>query len=145
MLVLGEEARRQGLDKSLLERLMIEYEQSQRSKDAHIRLVTNYRCHEDIRKFSGRLFYPSVPLKAPHLRRYQTPLIEFGEYGKLSSMHFVCSEIKEVHTESNANEMEAKAVVDVLTDINRNWPKQHFDKFLRYKVCIMSASRSQVS
>ena len=142
MLVLGEEANEGGLNKSILERLMIKYRDSPEGvQHNHVTLVTNYRCHEDIRNLSGKLFYPDVHLTAPG---NQTPLVPFGEYGKQSSIHFLCSEIGETDIRSDVNKMEASALAEMLMDIDVNWPMQHVGEFKHNQMCIMSKSRRQV-
>ena len=147
MLVFGKEAREGGLDKSLLERLLLEYNKSQRtsslSQTHHVTLVTNYRCHESIRKLSGDLFYPDTPLKLPHEKKNQPRVFEL--HGSESALHFICLSVKDHVIQSNINEEEAMAVVDTLEDINQQWPKHGLaSQSESHQVCIMSKSRSQV-
>lgn len=146
MLVFGEKAREGGLDKSLLERLVLEYNQihaqSPVSHNYHITLVTNYRCHEDIRNLSDNLFYHETPLKPPHKTSNQPRVFNFHE--SQSSIHFVCSSVEDREIQSNINEAEASAVVDVLVDINREWPRHGVGRFESNRICVMSKSRSQV-
>lgn len=147
MLVFGKEAREGGLDKSLLERLLLEYNKthgsSPLSQTHHITLVTNYRCHDDIRKLSGDLFYPDTPLRLPHERKNQPRVFEL--HGSKSALHFICSSVEDCVPQSNINEKEAMAVVDTLEDINQQWPKHGLrSPSESHQVCIMSKTRSQV-
>ena len=58
LLVLGEEAQDNGLNKSLLERLQNLYKKTpQLSSHCCASLLTNYRCHKEIVQFSSSLFY----------------------------------------------------------------------------------------
>lgn len=147
MLVFGKKAREGGLDKSLLERLLLEYNKihgsSSLSQTHHITLVTNYRCHNDIRKLSGDLFYRDTPLRLPHERKNQPRVFEF--HGSKSALHFVCSSVADHVTHSNVNEEEAMVVVDTLEDINQQWPKHGLrSRSESHQVCVMSKTRSQV-
>lgn len=151
MLVFGEEAKKGGLNKSLLERLVLLYreirnETSPVSKNYHITLVTNYRCHNDIRNLSARLFYHDTHLKSP-LKSSDQPGA-FGFHGSQSSIHFLCSNFTNDEQQTGVvNEAEATSVVNLLVEIVRSWPRfgikaSHFDP---QRVCVMSRSRSQAS
>lgn len=144
MLVFGKEAREGGLDKSLLERLVLEYkEMSPVTQNYHITLITNYRCHDDIRGLSGSLFYHDIPLKRPVKTSNQPRVFKLHE--SLSSIHFVCSSIMEDEMQNSAtNEAEAMTVVEVLKEINREWPRYGIRAGRFERVCVMSKSRSQV-
>ena len=151
MLVFGEEARKGGLDKSLLERLVLKYKELDGtfpvSQNYHVTLVTNYRCHDDIRNLSASLFYCDTPLKQPPKPSDRPGAFKFHE--SQSSIHFVCSSIKDDKLQnSELDEAEAMAVVKLLVEILQSWPRygrikaSHFDP---QRVCVMSKSRSQVS
>ena len=153
MLVFGEEAKKGGLNKSLLERLVLEYKEMDKnfespvSQNYHITLATNYRCHDDIRKLSARLFYREIPPKSP-LKPNDQPGA-FGFHGSQSSIHFMCSSIMDNEQQSGVvNEAEATSVVNLLVEILQSWPRYGGIKagdFDPWRVCIMSKSRSQVS
>lgn len=67
MLVLGEEARENGLKYSLLERLQVLYRKCGGDALEHmVSLNTNYRCHEDIVRIPNELFYDSKIETRPH-------------------------------------------------------------------------------
>ena len=145
MLVFGEEAKKGGLNKSLLERLVLMYKEMAVTENYHITLVTNYRCHDDVRNLSARLFYRETPLKRP-LKPNNQPGA-FGFHGSQSSIHFLCSSIDNERQTGVVNEAEATNVVNLLVEIRRSWPRfgikaGHFDP---QRVCVMSKSRSQVS
>ena len=151
MLVFGEEAKKGGLNTSLLERLVLEYKEIDKisespvSQNYHITLVTNYRCHDDIRKLSARLFYRETPLKCP-LKTSDQPGA-FGFRGSQSSIHFMCSSITDDEQKTGINEAEAVSVVDLLVEILQSWPRYGGIKagdFDPQRVCIMSKSRNQV-
>ena len=141
MLVLGSEARNNGLDKSLLERLLLHYQSMESmASNHHVTLVTNYRCHPDILELSGNLFY-ETPLKPPQDKA--PPKLHPG-YS--TSFLFVCSSYGEKveETNRNTNEEEAVVILDKLKELSENWPcKEWGDKDL-FNACIMSPSRSQV-
>lgn len=135
MLVYGEKARDGGLDKSLLERLLLDHQGSKN----HVTLVTNYRCHKDIFNLSEFLFYRELSLKAPlHAPK------AFGLYKSESSIHFICSSIDDNNVMKNVNEVEANDVADVLTDIIQQWPTHGVRDFRGDQICVMSKNRSQV-
>ena len=143
MLVLGSKARDNGLDKSLLERLLLHYQGmlGDVASNHHVTLVTNYRCHPDILELSGNLFY-ETPLKPPDDK---SPPMLHPEYS--TSFAFVCSSYSErvEETNRNTNEEEAIVILEKLRELSENWPyKQWGDRDL-FNACIMSPSRSQVN
>jgi superfamily I DNA and/or RNA helicase len=144
MLVLGEEAKKGGLDKSLLERLLLKYSQLDKVDQiatcaCRSTLVTNYRCHKSICRLSKELFYPTTPLKVfkddkPHI----IPLND-----SQTSLHFLCCDVGD-SVESSVNKTEAVAVVTVLQKIVSKWPHHGVGKIDTSRICVMSKSRSQV-
>lgn len=145
MLVFGQEARDGGLDKSLLERLILEYKTiqfdgSSTSRRFHISLVTNYRCHQDILDLCVKLFYPDTHLRLPVETTMKPQVFEFRK--SQSSIHFICSSLLKNKPE---HKEEAKTIVDMLVEINKEWPRFGVSsRFDPRKVCIMSKTRSQV-
>ena len=142
MLVLGSKARDNGLDKSLLERLLLHYQGTQGdvASNHHVTLVTNYRCHPDILELSGNLFY-ETPLKPPDDK---APPKLHPEYS--TSFVFVCSSYGEKveETNRNTNEEEAIVILEKLRELSENWPYREWGDRDLIKACIMSPSRSQV-
>jgi superfamily I DNA and/or RNA helicase len=143
MLVLGSKARDNGLDKSLLERLLLHYQGMPGgiASNHHVTLVTNYRCHPDILELSGNLFY-ETPLKPPDDK---APPELHPEYS--TSFVFVCSSYSEKvgETNRNTNEEEAIVILEKLRELSENWPYREWGDRDLFKACIMSPSRSQVS
>ena len=142
MLVLGSKARDNGLDKSLLERLLLHYQgmQGDVASNHHVTLVTNYRCHPDILELSGNLFY-ETPLKPPD----DKPLPQLHpEYS--TSFVFVCSSYSEKveETNRNTNEEEAIVILEKLKELSENWPYREWGDRDLFNACIMRPSRSQV-
>ena len=142
MLVLGSKARDNGLDKSLLERLLVHYQTiDQVTRHHRVTLVTNYRCHPDILELSGNLFY-ETPLKPP---ANKAPPKLHPDYP--TSFLFICSsyseEVKEIH--KNTNEQEAVIILNKLKELNDRWPYREWGDRDLFHGCIMSPSRSQVS
>ena len=141
MLVLGSKARDNGLDKSLLERLLLHYQgMGDIASNHHITLVTNYRCHPDILELSGSLFY-ETPLKPPEDK---APPKLHPDYS--TSFVFVCSSYceKVEETNKNTNEEEAIIILDKLKELSEKWPYREWGDRDLFKACIMSPSRSQV-
>ena len=144
MLVLGEEAKRGGLDKSLLERLLLEYVQLDKTEQYatcayRSTLVTNYRCHISICRLSKELFYPTTPLKVFKDDKPQVVPLNDSQ----TSLHFLCCGVGD-SMEASINKTEALAVVTVLRDIVSKWPTHGLGKIDSSRICVMSKSRSQV-
>ena len=132
LLVLGEEARENGLKYSLLQRLQNLYMQYGGTALQHlVSLNTNYRCHEDIVKIPNQLFYDfevkSFPHNASTHARAKYPLV------------FVCSSLV-----INADhKLEAKVLLKQAQKYISSWPYTWGDKDLK-KICLATASRTQV-
>ena len=141
MLVLGAKARDNGLDKSLLERLLLHYKEMDDVTQNHrVTLVTNYRCHPDILELSGNLFY-ETPLHPPGDK---APPRLHPDYA--TSFLFICSSYNEEVGESNknTNEEEAIIILNKLKELNDRWPYKEWGDRDLFHGCIMSPSRSQV-
>ena len=102
------------------------------------RLVTNYRCHNDILSLSERLFYDLtlksvVPAESTHPNA-PYPLV------------FVCSDItKPLPSENPINELEARIIIEQLQKYAPGWPQDRWgSKVDPSQICLMSSSRSQV-
>ena len=131
LLVLGEEAQVYGLKASLLERLQDHYEKfGDRAKVFKATLQKNFRCQQDILKFSSDLFYnSSVKVSHTCLKRCPHPVFSYP-------LVFVCTSAKELrHYEQNVNQDEAALLMDMLTNGKQNKTRS---------VCVMSSSRGQV-
>ena len=141
MLVLGSKARDNGLDKSLLERLLLHYGTMDHVTVNHrVTLVTNYRCHPDILELSGNLFY-ETPLKPP---ADKAPPLLHPDYS--TAFVFVCSSVSEAvaDTNRNTNKDEAIIILKKLKELNDHWPYNEWKDRDLHNACIMSPSRSQV-
>ena len=143
MLVLGDKARKNGLDKSLLERLLNHY----KSVDGNISnqnlatLSTNYRCHPAIVTFVRQLFYQHQDLRVPT----DSDLVPTSHPSYPSCFVFVCSDCDEtaMNVETNVYELEARILLKNIQEIFKFWPSQWGYRDLS-QCCIMSSSRSQV-
>ena len=141
MLVLGSKARDNGLDKSLLERLLLHYQDMDHVTSNHrVTLVTNYRCHPDILQLSGSLFY-ETPLKPPDDK---APPMLHPDYS--TSFLFICSSFSEqvAETHRNTNREEAVIILNKLKELHERWPYREWGDRDLFRACIMSPSRSQV-
>ena len=139
LLVLGEEARDNGLNKSLFERLQNLYKKTPHmSSHCCASLLTNYRCHKEIVQFSSSLFYEQC-LQCQVPDRVAHPAAPFP-------MLFVCSSVDEnvQLISDNKNEHEAGIVLEQVARFVRNWPVEWDEKDLN-KICIVTNTRSQVS
>ena len=139
MLVLGDEAQKNGLAVSLLERLHTLYGKlGEVARDHCATLVTNYRCHHGILKLAESLFYDlllkcQVPGSAAHPAA-PYPLL------------FYCSSIddKVQSVESSVNNQEAEVVLKLVAEFAKKWPKPSWGPFDLSQMCFMSPTRSQV-
>ena len=138
--MLGEQPREKGFSVSLLERLEKHYQQVGGAALLYlVRLVTNYRCHGDILSLAEELFYKSA-LKSEVSVESTHPEAPFP-------LIFVCSSVDLPRPgEDLVNELEARMVIEQLSKYAPGWPKDRWGaKLDPSQICIMSASRSQVS
>ena len=132
MLVLGEEARENGLKVSLLERLNTLYKSIGGNTKSHqADLVHNFRSHELILEFASQMFYKSTVKPShvtPHIpchRDFPFPIV------------FVCTSVKKIgNYDQPVNVEEAKNLMNMLT--------QHLRVNEGRQICVMSSSRAQV-
>ena len=139
LLVLGEHSRQKGFSVSLLERLEKLYKKAGgKALRYMVKLVTNYRCHEDIVSLSEKLFYePPLRSTVPeHSIHPDAP----------HSLVFVCSNLQTPEPcESPINDTEAKIIIEEMSKYTSNWPKDSWGaKVDPSQICIMSPSRTQV-
>ena len=133
LLVLGEEARENGLKYSLMERLQELYKQFGGLAVQHmISLNTNYRCHKDLIQIPNDLFYDSkihsLPYDASPHPRAAFPLI------------FVCSST----TGQVNSQLEAQVLLEQVQYFAvSHWPTSWGARDLR-KVCLATTSQTQV-
>ena len=142
LLVLGEEAQDNGLNKSLLERLQNLYKKTPHmSSHCCASLLTNYRCHKEIVQFSSSLFYEeSLQCQVPDGVAH--PAAPFP-------LLFVCSSVDESVQliSDDKNENEARIVLEQVSKFVRDWPVYipEWGKKDLNKICIVTNTRSQVS
>lgn len=135
LLVLGDEARENGLKYSLLERLQDLYKKCG-GEDAlehnMVELNTNYRCHRDIVKIPNELFYGSKIKSRPH---------EASSHPKAKyPLLFVCSSL----TSDVDNHLEANVILEQIEDFTIfHWPDRWGEWDLT-KICLTTASKTQV-
>ncbi len=141
MLVLGDEAQRNGLAFSLLDRLYQHYRGIGGAADSYsATLITNYRCHQGIVKLSEKLFY-GIPLECAVPADTTHPDAPFP-------LAFVCSSVDDRSQIENAHgyyENEASIAVeevDRYTDV-RKWPHQWGERDMS-QFCLISPTRYQV-
>ena len=132
MLVLGEEARENGLKVSLLERLKALYQSIGDKANSHqASLMSNFRCHKLILEFASQMFYKST-VKPSHVTSHiQSP------HGFPFPLVFVCTSVKDIDNyDQSVNDREAMNLMDML--------QQHLNENRGRQVCVMSSSRAQV-
>ena len=143
MLVLGDKARKNGLDKSLLERLLNHYNSVDEriTEQTFATLSTNYRCHPAIFTLVGNLFYQHQELRSPT----DSDLIPSSHPNYPTCFVFVCSDYDEaaMNVETNVYELEGRILLKNVKEIFKTWPDQWGHRDLS-QCCIMSPSRSQV-
>ena len=132
LLVLGEEARENGLKVSLLERLKAHYRAiGDKTNYLQANLTENYRCHKYILKFASEMFY-----KSNVMRSSVTDNIH-SVHGFPFPMVFVCTGSECIgNYEGTVNEKEAIILMSMLS--------QNQKHILKQKICVMSSSRGQV-
>ena len=132
MLVLGEEARENGLKVSLLERLKALYQSIGAKANSHqANLMKNFRCHKLILEFASKMFYRST-VKPSHVTLHiQSP------HGFPFPLVFVCTSVNKIDNyDQSVNEQEAVNLMDML--------RQHHRENRGRQICVMSSSRAQV-
>ena len=142
--VLGDEASKNGLALSLLERLYTKYIDwaNKGLNPPLVTMVTNFRCHPDILSLVSNLFYTSTtPLKLPDDYR------SLPYHRDSTCLVFICSGIddKVQEVQQTTNPLEATIILDELMMITdyRNWPKEYGECDLN-EVAVISQSRRQV-
>ena len=142
MLVLGERARKNGLAKSLLERLLLTYQSTHVPPDFKKMisfLDCCHRCHKDILNLSAHLFYKAnlkTPENEPSLNhpKFPYPLL------------FICSGIDDKEkVKTTKNYEEAKIILEYAELVAANWSKRIWGGQYHLDMCAMSPTRSQVS
>ena len=132
MLVLGEEARENGLKVSLLERLKALYRSiGDKTNFQQANLMNNFRCHKLILEFASKMFYKSTVKPSPVTSHIQSP------HGFSFPLVFVCTSVKEIDNyDQSVNDEEAMNLMDML--------QQHIRENRGHQICVMSSSRAQV-
>lgn len=139
--MLGEQPQQYGLAVSLLQRLHDLYRRSDFvpfTTQYSCTLTTNYRCHPDILKLLGELFY-DVPLTC-HRPPPLHPLAK-------SSFVFVCTSVDdkaECVDPDQPFEGEARALLEEAVKYLDNWPPSWGSRSLE-QVCLMCSTRNQVN
>jgi exoribonuclease R/predicted ribonuclease YlaK len=138
VLVLGVEARRNGLSTSLLERLHNNFSADEQ-KSCVFSLLQNYRSHSGLLMLPSALFYKStLQCNVPDAKAH--PLAPFP-------LVFVCSSIEDTDTANaiGTDEKEAETLVkSVKKYIYNSWPEEWGESYdFTGTVCIMTPSATQ--
>lgn len=135
MLVLGDEARDNGLKLSLLERLQMEYEKiGESAKEYLLTLSTNYRCHKSILAIPNQLFYSGLTSKAqkadPHPKALY-PLL------------FICSNLT---SDACSPDIEASVLLEQVNLFVQHWPSNNrsWGNYDLKKIAIVTSTYPQV-
>ena len=117
----------------------MQYAQSGASAASYIvKLVTNYRCHQEILSLAEKMFYKmSLKSVVPALSTHPEapfPLV------------FVCSDLQDpLPSENPVNEKEARIVIEQVQKFAPGWPQDYWGaKLDPSQICVMSPSRTQV-
>ena len=142
MLVLGDMARENGLNLSLLERLHQIYrdEKLAESSMKHTAsLLTNYRCHHALLSLPSYLFYDSALITAAKSATCLHPKTRFP-------LHFICSSLADDIWEirDSKNDLEASLLLKEALKYINEWPTLEWEDKNLQKVCIMAATANQV-
>lgn len=142
--MLGNEARENGLKKSLLERLYSIYDTPdllEVSQDHSATLLTNFRCHHALLSLPSYLFYGSALVTVAEATNALHP-------DALYPIHFVCSDLNEeiVEVSESQNETEVLVVLSELKKYvsDKKWPKEEWGERNLEDICIMAATANQV-
>ena len=139
--MLGKEARRHGLKKSLLERLEDHYQQIGKPLSQYIqRLGVNYRCHPILTSFLADVMY-SYPISCGitntvcHPSNPQSPCVfHCHSVNKKSSVSF-----------EKLMEFEADAIINQVEKYFSQIPRSNGWRRCSFRdVCIISSNRNQV-
>ena len=145
LLVLGDEARDNGLKLSLLERLHGIYNSSplKHYSETHCAtLLNNYRCHGALLSLPSYLFYNSALVTKAQSNAQLHPMCsEFP-------LHFICSSLNDemLEVKEGTNEMEAEILLGEVMKYCSSWPVYEWGGRVNLSsVCIMTATSNQVS
>lgn len=137
MLVLGDEAQKNGLALSLLERLHGLYNELRVAARNHcVNLVTNYRCHPGILELAEKLFY-KLPLNCKIPKRSAHPDAPYP-------LLFFCSSIDDKAQSNTTNKQEAEIALKLVAKFAKQWPTERWGRQDLSQICFMSPTRSQV-
>lgn len=126
MLVLGDEARENGLKYSLQQRLQVLYRKCGGKALEHlVFLNTNYRCHRDIVSFFNDLFFYKFKIKMNPYIDSQNPQVKYP-------LVFVCSSL----TTTVDPEVEAELLLEQVKERQEGIDWQD--------ICLTTATRTQV-
>lgn len=129
LLVLGEEARENGLKYSLLQRLQVLYKKCGDKASKHmVSLNTNYRCHKDIVNIFNELFFYTSRIK---MRPYNASERSQTKY----PLVFVCSSL----TSKVDYELAKREAQLLLQQVGERW-----DGTDPRTICLTTATRTQV-
>ena len=138
-LVLGDEAQKNGLAVSLLERLLGLYDKLGEAARNHcVTLVTNYRCHRGILELAEKLFYnKALNCNVPNSLAYPA-----APYPLL----FFCSSIDDTVQAINStiNKQEADITLTLVEEFAKKWPTENWGPLDLSQVCFMNSTRNQV-
>ena len=138
--MLGDEAQRNGLSISLLERLHQLYREKGLDEVAMYHcttLLTNYRCHHDIVKLPSSLFYNNTIVSQARDNALH-PNTHFP-------LLFFCSSVTEDEQSSERDKYpeEAEMLLQLVKKYTTVWPQNAWGPEYLNEVCIITPSRSQ--
>ena len=134
--MLGDEAQKNGLAVSLLERLHGLYEKLREAARNHcVTLVTNYRCHPGILELAEKLFY-KLPLNCNIRNSSSHPDAPYP-------LLFFCSSIDD-KVQTTMNRQEAEITLKLIAQFAKRWPSECWGRMDLSQMCFMSPTRSQV-
>ena len=131
----GDEAQKNGLAVSLLERLHGMYEKLEAARNHYATLVTNYRCHPGILELAEKLFY-KLPLNCKIPNSSVHPDTSYP-------LLFFCSSIDD-EVQTNMNKQEAEITLKLVAQFAKRWPSERWGRMDLSQMCFMSPTRSQV-
>ncbi len=130
MLVLGDQARENGLKDSLLERLSKLYSSCDAAKPYMEQLNNNYRCHKEIMAIPNKLFYNNKIIASKKIEVH--PLASYP-------MMFVCTSLDN----KVKPDLESRLLLDEVKKFKKAWPAK-WPPYDRTDVAFITSSRTQV-
>ena len=140
LLVCGDEGQKYGLNVSLLERLLGNFQQFGEviSSLQCVNLLTNFRSHKDVLHLPSILFYEST--------LHTIVSCDIAHPDAPYPLRFICSSLDHTieHVSSDIDEYEAILLLDQMKQFLYPWPTQQWGPKELSNTCLITPTRHQV-